>query len=143
MITTIFILAIILGFMIFIKTSFDKKYNNSKIQAFMKRSFWICVYLLPFICFIFIKDLSHPHMPNNASGSYALGIALITFISPILIIIGFLKLFPMHMNSLALFKQVICHRLDKSLGHGAIWSGCNCNSQNLNKKLTLTLLSYD
>ncbi|MCY6412968.1 hypothetical protein QTA56_12650 [Acinetobacter sp. VNH17] len=29
-------------------------------------------------------------MPNNASGSYALGIALITFISPIFIIIGFL-----------------------------------------------------
>lgn len=90
MIITICIFTIFVFFIIFIKTTFDKKYSNTQIYSFMKRSFWICICLLPLVWFIFVKDLNHPQLPDNASGSYVLGIALFVLTSPIFVIIGFL-----------------------------------------------------
>ena len=90
MIITICIFTIIIGFIIFIKTLFDKNYINTQIYSFMKRSFWICIGLLPIVISIFIKDLYSPQIPTNASNSYTLGIVFITLISPIIVIIGFL-----------------------------------------------------
>lgn len=90
MIITICIITVFIFFVIFIKTTFDKKYSNTQIYSFMKRSFWICICLLPLVWLIYVKDLNHPQMPDNANGSYVLGIALFVLTSPIFVIVGFL-----------------------------------------------------
>lgn len=69
---------------------FDEKYQNTIVHLFIIRCFWIACCLLPFIWYIFIKDLVHFQWSDNANGSAALGLALIALISPILIIAGFL-----------------------------------------------------
>ena len=63
---------------------------NTPAYVFIKKCFLICLCLQPWVWYIFIKDLNHAQMPDNANGSYVLGVALIMFISPILITIGFL-----------------------------------------------------
>lgn len=88
---------------IYIYEAFNKKYMNTPAYAFIKNCFWICICLLPLICYIFIKDLTHAQMPDNANGSYVLGVALITFVSPILVTLGFLI---GHVFFLALFMIV-------------------------------------
>lgn len=103
MIITICIIKFFVLFIIFIRTTFDKKYSNTQIYSFMKRSFWICICILPLVWLIFYKDLNHPQMPDNASGSYALGVALFVLASPIFVIVGFLL---GHIFFLAIFMVI-------------------------------------
>lgn len=75
---------------IFIMSRFNQKYKNTAIHLFIKRCFKVAIFLLPFIWYIFIKDLGHYQWSDNANGSEALGLAITILISPFLVISSFL-----------------------------------------------------
>ena len=82
-------MSLIIAFIIFIHWLFDKRYRNTKLAHFINTCFNFSFWLLPFIWFVFYKDISHPQWLIS-SGSHALGLVLFAFISPIFVVLGFL-----------------------------------------------------
>jgi len=79
----------LIAFVIFTHWLFDKSYKNTELAHFINTCFKFSFWLLPFIWFVFYKDISHPQW-SISSGSSALGLVLFIFISPIFVVLGFL-----------------------------------------------------
>ena len=112
-----FFLLIPIGFII---SKFDQQYKNTYIHLFIKRCFKLSIFILPFIWYIFIKDLGHFQWSDNANGSEALGLAIIILISPVLVISSFLL---GHVCFIATF-MCIHHIFQKIYGNTANFMPC-------------------
>lgn len=90
MITFIGTIFVVVCFIIFTHTYFDKKYKNTSIYFFIHSCFKCTFWLLPFIWFVFFRDVSHPQWTLDSNGGHALGAAIVGLLSPVIVIVSFL-----------------------------------------------------